>query len=157
MGQEQILHAAAGGSQGGSIWALIIPVALLALFWFVAIRPTRKRQRDMSATQARVEPGTRVMTGAGLYGTVSAVEGDTIRLEVAPGMEVQFARQAVVRIIEPQEPAEPADEDGDAEDADPEGTGAADADDTGTGARADGSGTDASGERAGRSTDGSVS
>lgn len=100
MGQEHTLYWAAGEGQGGSVWALIIPFALLVLFWFIAIRPTRKRQRDMNATQAQLTPGARVMTGAGLYGTVASVEDDTVVLEVAPSTYLRYARKAIVNIVD---------------------------------------------------------
>lgn len=89
----------------------LIPFVLIILvFWFLVIRPARKRQRDMSQIQSSVSIGAEVMLGSGIYGTVVGVEDDTVRIEVAPGTAIRVARQAVVRVISespvPEEPSE---------------------------------------------------
>lgn len=79
----------------------LLPLLLIVVaFWFLVIRPARKRQRDMSRLQASVNIGSEVMLGSGIYGTVTAVADDTLQLEVAPGTTVKVARQAVVRVID---------------------------------------------------------
>ncbi|HET6625721.1 MAG TPA: preprotein translocase subunit YajC [Nocardioidaceae bacterium] len=79
----------------------ILPLVLIVLaFWFLVIRPSRKRQQDMTRVQNSVEAGSRVMLGSGIYGTVVAVADDTVQLEVAPGTAIKVARQAVVRVVE---------------------------------------------------------
>lgn len=79
----------------------ILPLVLIVVaFWFLVIRPARKRQRDLSQTQSSVEVGAEVMLGSGIYGTVVALGEDTLQVEVAPGTTVKVARQAVVRVLE---------------------------------------------------------
>jgi preprotein translocase subunit YajC len=85
---------------GASIWTLLLPILLLVLFWVVAIRPQRKRQRETAAMQSSLEPGQQVMTGAGMLGTVQAIEDDVVVLEIAPGVQTRHVRQAIVRVIE---------------------------------------------------------
>lgn len=80
--------------------AQILPLLLIVLaFWFLVIRPARKRQQDTARIQSSVDVGAEVMLGSGIYGTVVAVGDDTLQLEVAPGTTVKVARQAVVRVI----------------------------------------------------------
>lgn len=80
----------------------IFPLLLIVLaFWLLVIRPSRKRQQEMTRVQNSVAPGTEVMLGSGIYGTVVSVGDDTLTLSVSPGTEVKVARQAVVRVIEP--------------------------------------------------------
>ena len=80
--------------------AQILPLLLIVLaFWFLVIRPARKRQQDTARVQSSVDVGTEVMLGSGIYGTVVAVADDTLQLEVAPGTIVKVARQAVGRVI----------------------------------------------------------
>lgn len=82
--------------------ATFIPFILIVLvFWFLVIRPQRRRQQEMNAVQRSVSAGTQVMLGSGIYGTVVGVEDDTVLLEVSPGSTIRVARQAVVRVIEP--------------------------------------------------------
>lgn len=79
----------------------IFPLLLIVLaFWFLVIRPARKRQREMHRIQSSVQVGSEVMLGSGIFGTVSAVADDTLQLEIAPGTTVKVARQAVVRVVD---------------------------------------------------------
>ncbi|HSK56186.1 MAG TPA: preprotein translocase subunit YajC [Jiangellales bacterium] len=90
----------------------LLPLVLIvAVFWLFIIRPQRNRARELSRVQGALVPGQRVMTGAGLYATVAAVEDDHVVLEVAPGVLSRYARQAVVRVLD--DPTAPDDAPGD--------------------------------------------
>jgi len=84
-------------------------VAIALLFWLLIIRPQRRRANELGAVQRGLAPGTEVMLGSGIFGRVVAVADDSVSLEVAPGTVVKVARQAVVRVVEPVEHAEPVD------------------------------------------------
>lgn len=85
----------------------ILPLVLIVLaFWFLVIRPSRKRQQETARVQSSVEVGSEVMLGSGIFGTVVAVADDTLQLEVAPGTVVKVARQAVVRVVDDPAPAQ---------------------------------------------------
>jgi preprotein translocase subunit YajC len=81
-----------------------LPFVLIALvFWFLIVRPQRRRQQDIASTQASLGPGAEVMLGSGIFGTVASLDDETLRIEVAPGTVLKVARQAVVRVMEPQD------------------------------------------------------
>ena len=83
-----------------------LPFVLIALvFWFLIVRPQRRRQHELAATQSALGVGTEVMLGSGIYGTVASVGDDTLHLQVAPGTIVKVARQAVVKVIDRAEPS----------------------------------------------------
>lgn len=106
----------AQGQQGGSPFgSLILLFALVVGFYFVAVRPGRRRMQAMQAVQTSLEPGREVITTAGLYATVTAVDDteQTVTLEIAPGVEAKFARGAVLKVVEQPAPVPdpaPADE-----------------------------------------------
>jgi preprotein translocase subunit YajC len=82
----------------------LLPIVLIVLvFWLLIVRPQRRRQQSMAATQAALRVGSEVMLGSGIYGRVASSDEEetTILVEVAPGTVVKVARQAVVRVIEP--------------------------------------------------------
>jgi preprotein translocase subunit YajC len=82
--------------------ATFVPFVLIVLvFWFLVIRPQRRRQQEMNAIQSSVAVGSQVMLGSGIFGTVVGVEDDTVLLEISPGTTIKVARQAVVRVVEP--------------------------------------------------------
>lgn len=79
---------------------MVLPLILLAaVFYLLILRPQRVRQRQLLATQSALSPGVRVMTTAGLYATVTAVEDDAVLLEVAPGVVCRYAKPAVARVL----------------------------------------------------------
>jgi preprotein translocase subunit YajC len=86
---------------------------LLVAFWLLLIRPAQRRQKQQQALISAVEVGDEIVTAGGLYGTVTALEDDELRLEIAPGIEVRLARRAVAGVV-----SEPAEEE--AEEEDPE-------------------------------------
>ena len=81
--------------------ALLPLVAILALFWFMVIRPQQRRQREVTALQNSIEVGQRVMMSSGIYGTVTSITGDTARLQIAPGTEIEIARAAIAKVDAP--------------------------------------------------------
>ena len=90
------------GGAADLIWLALVAVA----FWFLLIRPQRRRQLQMVETQRSVSVGDEVMTNAGFFGRVTAevddpAAGDCLLLEVAPGTEVKIARGAVLRVVVP--------------------------------------------------------
>ncbi len=80
----------------------LIPfVLIVAVFWFLVARPARRQRQKLADTQSSIAIGSEVMLGAGIFGRVSSLEEETLHLEVASGMTVKVARQAVVRVVEP--------------------------------------------------------
>jgi preprotein translocase subunit YajC len=78
-----------------------LPFVLIALvFWFLIVRPQRRRQHELAATQSSLGPGAEVMLGSGIFGTVASLDEETLQIELAPGTVVKVARQAVVRVID---------------------------------------------------------
>jgi preprotein translocase subunit YajC len=96
--------------------ALVPLVAILALFWFMVIRPQQRRQKEVVALQNSIQVGQRVMMSSGVFGTVVSLTEDRARLEIAPGTQIEIARAAIAKVDEPVEQAgvDERDERGDA-------------------------------------------
>ncbi|MEO5710442.1 MAG: preprotein translocase subunit YajC [Nocardioidaceae bacterium] len=78
-----------------------LPFVLIALvFWFLIVRPQRRRQQDLASTQSSLAVGTEVMLGSGIFGTVASLDDETLRLELAPGTTIKVARQAVAKVLD---------------------------------------------------------
>ena len=87
--------------------ALLPLVAILALFWFMVIRPQQRRQKEVASLQHSIQVGQRVMMSSGVYGTVTSLTDDRARLEVAPGTEIEIARAAIAKVDSPAVEAGP--------------------------------------------------
>ena len=78
---------------------LIFIALLVAAFYFLILRPQRKRQQAMQQTMSAISPGSRVMLGSGLFGTVVAVGPRQVVLEISPGAEVTVLKQAISKVV----------------------------------------------------------
>jgi preprotein translocase subunit YajC len=93
----------------GSIWPTLILMALIFVaMYFLMIRPQRKRMREAQELQRSMEEGDEVITNAGVYGFITAIDGDVIWLEIAENVEIRIARAAVARVIQAVETPETA-------------------------------------------------
>jgi len=78
---------------------LIFIALLVAAFYFLILRPQRKRQQALQQTMNTVSPGSRVMLGSGLFGTVVSVGPRQVVLEISPGAELTVLKQAISKIV----------------------------------------------------------
>jgi preprotein translocase subunit YajC len=83
--------------------AYIFILALLALMWFMLIRPQRRRQQEAQRLLETISVGKEIVTAGGLYGTITAVDGDEVRVEIADGVEVRIAKRAVAGVVSEDE------------------------------------------------------
>jgi preprotein translocase subunit YajC len=81
-------------------YTTLIFIALLGLaFYFLILRPQRKRQQAVQQTMNALSPGNRVMLASGVFGTVVSVGPKQVVLEVSPGSELTVLKQAISRIV----------------------------------------------------------
>jgi preprotein translocase subunit YajC len=78
-------------------------VLIIAVFYFLILRPQRRRQLALASTQATLQPGAEVMLTSGIFGRVASLDNETVQLEVSPGTVVKVSRAAVVRVLDQQE------------------------------------------------------
>ena len=83
--------------------AYIFVLVLLALMWFLIIRPQRRRQQAAQQLLTKIGVGKEIVTAGGLYGTVTADEGDEVRVEIADGVVVRIAKRAVAGVLSDDE------------------------------------------------------
>ena len=78
---------------------LIFIALLVAAFYFLILRPQRKRQQALQHTMNALSPGSRVMLGSGVFGTVLSVGPRQVVLEISPGAELTVLKQAISKIV----------------------------------------------------------
>ncbi len=90
----QATGASAGGA--GSLLSLAIPwVLIIGIFYLLIWRP---QQRQQKAHRARIEgakKGDTVVTGGGLIGKVTRVDGDEVEVELGPNVRVRALRSTL--------------------------------------------------------------
>ena len=100
--------AASGAGAGNSFTTILFLLLLFGVVYFLMIRPQQKRRREALNMQNQLGPGDQIVTIGGLHGTIVSIDDDVATLEVAPGVQVKFARQAIARTLPKQEAEESA-------------------------------------------------
>lgn len=74
---------------------ILMIVAVIALFYFMMIRPQQKRAKDQKAKLESIKPGDRVMTISGIVGTIRHYGEKQVILEISPGVEMTVVKGAI--------------------------------------------------------------
>jgi preprotein translocase subunit YajC len=91
---------ATGGAGGFEPSFLVMMVLMLAVMYFLLIRPQQKKAKEHRALIAAVKRGDQVVTSGGLIGTVARVRSDTeVDLEIAEGVRVRVVRGTITEVL----------------------------------------------------------
>jgi len=83
-------------------WVQFLPiVGMIAIFWFLIIRPQMKRQKAHAAKIAGVKKGDQVITAGGLVGKVTKVDDHYAEIEIAQGVRVKAVKSTIGDIVPP--------------------------------------------------------
>jgi preprotein translocase subunit YajC len=87
---------------------LIFLILMMVIFYFMLIRPQKRRAQQHRDLVQSLVLGDEVVTIGGLLGTVARLEDEAIELEVSPGTRLRFLKSAVARKVtaETEEAAE---------------------------------------------------
>ncbi len=86
----------ATGGQGGGSWTPIIFLGLLfAVFYFLLIRPQRKRQKEHQQMVEELKRGDKVVTSGGIYGQIESISEESVVLKIESGTTIRIARGSV--------------------------------------------------------------
>ena len=94
----------------------IVILVLLALMYFLMIRPQRARQRAQQDQLNAVEPGDEVLTIGGIYGDVVEVQDEKLVVEIAEDIHIEIARKAIGTLVKADDRLEAADVEPDEDD-----------------------------------------
>lgn len=94
-------HAQAAGAPAGPdpIFQVGFFILLFAVFYFIAIRPQRKRQKEHTAMVGGLQKGDEVVTSSGILGKLVSIEEDFVVLKVADNVELKFQKMAVQAVL----------------------------------------------------------
>lgn len=88
-----------GGAGGAAAFQLIFFALIFVAMYMFLIRPQRRRMRETQSLQAALQEGDEVLLASGVYGFISAIEGDTVWLDIADDVEIRVTRSAIGRRI----------------------------------------------------------
>ena len=93
---------AAGASAGPPGWTTFLPIiGMVAIFWFLLIRPQMRQQKAHREKIAGVKKGDQVVTAGGLLGKVIKVDDNYAEIEIAQGVRVKAVKSTLGDIVPP--------------------------------------------------------
>jgi preprotein translocase subunit YajC len=87
----------------GGIAASILPIAaMIAILWFLLIRPQKKEQQRHLEMVKNLKKGDEVVTVGGIYGRIMSLDAEKISLKVSDSVKIDVERSKVVRVVTPK-------------------------------------------------------
>lgn len=97
-----LLSAAAAGADAPPTWTTFVPlVAMVAVFWFLIIRPQMRRQKEHQTKVSGLKKGDQVLTGGGLLAKVIKVDEHYAELELGPNVRVKALKSTIADVVPP--------------------------------------------------------
>jgi preprotein translocase subunit YajC len=106
----QAAGAGAAGAAGGStatalIMNLLPMVGIIAIFYFLLIRPQNKRQKAHREMLAALKKGDTVITSGGIIGRIFKLSDDEVVLDTLEGGKLRIMRPMIMDLKAKGEPA----------------------------------------------------
>jgi preprotein translocase subunit YajC len=97
-----LLSAATAGGEAPPAWLQFMPlIAMVAIFWFLIIRPQMRRQKELAAKIGGIKKGDQVLTGGGFLAKVVKVDDHYAELELAPNVKVKALKSTIADVVPP--------------------------------------------------------
>jgi len=77
------------------IYLIIFLVAIFAMFYFLMIRPQRKRQKEHDELISQLRGGDNVITAGGIYGRIESISQDSVVLKVESGATIRVTKGSI--------------------------------------------------------------
>jgi len=78
-------------------------IAIMALFYFMMIRPQKRKEQELRNQVSQLKENDRVVTIGGIYGIVTNVQRDaqrvTIRVDESNGTKLKLNMSAIARVL----------------------------------------------------------
>lgn len=97
-------QAASGAPQPGGLFgqggiSMFIPLVLLAVFYFLLIRPQNKRAKEQREMLSKIGEGDEVATTGGILGKVAEVGEQYLTLEIADGVRIKLQKFQIAQVL----------------------------------------------------------
>jgi preprotein translocase subunit YajC len=96
-----------GGAQGGGaapasgleqIVSFAPFILIIAIFYFLIIRPQNKKQKETQKMLSALKKGDKVVTIGGVHGTIASVKENSVLLKVDDNVKIEFSRSSIASV-----------------------------------------------------------
>jgi preprotein translocase subunit YajC len=92
-----VLAADATGTEG--LWQFVgLFVPLFAIWYFLVIMPQQRQRKKTQEMLGSLKTGDRVLTSGGIFGSIVSFRENTVKLEVAPKVQIDVTRSAITAL-----------------------------------------------------------
>ncbi len=82
-------------------WVQAVPlVAMVAIFYFLILRPQQKREKMRQGFVSSLKRGDEVVTSTGMFGRVEGLTDQFVTLEISDGVRVKMLRSAIMSSVQ---------------------------------------------------------
>jgi preprotein translocase subunit YajC len=104
LAQAQAPAPAAPAGDSGAFMRMMLPLlAIMVLFYFLMIRPQKRKEQELRQMVENLKDNDRVVTIGGIYGVVTNVQREaqrvTIRVDEATGAKLRVSMSAIARVV----------------------------------------------------------
>lgn len=85
--------------QGSVLQALLVPVLLIVVFYFLLIRPQSKRAKEQRSMLEKIAIGDEVMTSGGILGRVVRLRDQYVVVKIARDVEVTLQKGSIATVL----------------------------------------------------------
>jgi preprotein translocase subunit YajC len=91
-----VLAMGAAPAPGVNPYVQLIPIALVfAIFYFIILLPTKRKQKKLEEFLGSLKVGDRVVTTGGIYGSVTKINEQSVQLQVANNVRIEVAKASI--------------------------------------------------------------
>ncbi len=91
--------AAGGASAGQGLISFVPIIGMIAIFWFLIIRPQMRQQKEHRTKVAGVQRNDQVVTSSGIIGKVTKVDDEYVEVEIAQGVKVKVVKSMLGDVL----------------------------------------------------------
>ena len=90
-----LMGAPSGEGGGNPIMSFLPLIAIVAIFYFLILRPQSKKQKDTQKMLSALKKGDRVITIGGVHGVIQSIKETTVIVKVDENVKLEFNRSAI--------------------------------------------------------------
>ncbi len=91
---------AAGFSKSGLYETFVPFILIFIIFYFLLIRPEKKRQNSHKQMLSELKKGQKVITSGGMIGKISSITDEIVKLEIAENVEIEVMKATIATLVE---------------------------------------------------------
>ena len=98
---QLLLFMAPSGQEGGAgvVGNVVLFGSIIAIFYFMIIRPQQKRQKERQHLIDSLKKGDKIVTAGGIYGTVVGLEDKIVLVQISDNVKVKIDRSTIGTIL----------------------------------------------------------